>query len=458
MVPKSILVVCAALVVAWVDHVMAQENARHDALFVTLPYPSDFQSIELVRLTENEYRLFAGYDEGTTGVIIEYICREEGGTVQLVENGRFTLPAHLDHPNDLLLRGDSLLVVGWSRSRISYLAWLNVNTGTISGWIIDTVAVDWWLQDAFIHNDTLYRVLTNSVDVLVQKREDDAWSSDTYLTPSPYHSATNFIQGVKVVLDRYLLILTSFPTRLDIFEIPAGFRYVKSIYLENIGEAEGLTVVERDDGLDVYYGLTQPNRIRRMSLRWNEIPEPVYPKGLQAPYDGPVRFDCYPVNGASSYLFRVYDQDGVVVVDTTAPTSWIVLEGLQENTVYRWNVAIRLFNDSTVVSGLTVFSLVRARGVTRLSTTLPSTFVVNQNFPNPFNAQTRVRFSVPEPSYVRVAIFDIVGRLVNEIFSKFLQPGVYDVSWLAANERSGCYVVEVTAGNQKRNIIATLIR
>jgi hypothetical protein len=47
---------------------------------------------------------------------------------------------------------------------------------------------------------------------------------------------------------------------------------------------------------------------------------------------------------------------------------------------------------------------------------IPGEFIVNQNFPNPFNQTTEVRFSVPRDCHIRVRIFNSLGQIVSSPF------------------------------------------
>ncbi len=65
---------------------------------------------------------------------------------------------------------------------------------------------------------------------------------------------------------------------------------------------------------------------------------------------------------------------------------------------------------------------------------VPLVFKVVQNFPNPFNPATTIRFSLPQDGFTIVRIFDLAGRLVNTLLAEDLQARVYDVTW---NGRDG---------------------
>lgn len=60
------------------------------------------------------------------------------------------------------------------------------------------------------------------------------------------------------------------------------------------------------------------------------------------------------------------------------------------------------------------------------SSEAPVTFDLDQNFPNPFNPTTVIRFALPKESYVSLKIYDVNGRLVADLIrNKYYVPGFY---------------------------------
>ncbi len=76
---------------------------------------------------------------------------------------------------------------------------------------------------------------------------------------------------------------------------------------------------------------------------------------------------------------------------------------------------------------------------------LPSEFELVQNFPNPFNPSTVIRFSIPSASQVVVGVYDVLGREVELLVNESRQGGIYEVTWDAANCPSGIYYCRLTA-------------
>jgi hypothetical protein len=81
----------------------------------------------------------------------------------------------------------------------------------------------------------------------------------------------------------------------------------------------------------------------------------------------------------------------------------------------------------------------------------PSSFVLAQNFPNPFNPSTKIQFALAERAFVSLAIYDLNGRLVRQLVSQQLfEIGWREWSWDGKNERglstaSGIYLYRLEA-------------
>lgn len=73
---------------------------------------------------------------------------------------------------------------------------------------------------------------------------------------------------------------------------------------------------------------------------------------------------------------------------------------------------------------------------------LPIDFALEQNYPNPFNPETRIRFSLPAASHVRLEVFNVLGQSVLVLVDEELSAGVKEVSWNGANAAG----MKVTSG------------
>ncbi|MBI2428218.1 MAG: T9SS type A sorting domain-containing protein [Ignavibacteriales bacterium] len=69
----------------------------------------------------------------------------------------------------------------------------------------------------------------------------------------------------------------------------------------------------------------------------------------------------------------------------------------------------------------------------------PSQFVLEQNFPNPFNPSTTIRFSLPKSGLVSLKVFDLLGKEIAELMSSEISAGTHSVRWNASHVPSGMY-------------------
>jgi hypothetical protein len=76
---------------------------------------------------------------------------------------------------------------------------------------------------------------------------------------------------------------------------------------------------------------------------------------------------------------------------------------------------------------------------------LPEKFSMKQNYPNPFNASTTIQFAVPKPSQVRIAVYDMTGKEVAQIFNGYVGAGYFSADWRAEGLTSGMYFYRITA-------------
>jgi len=73
------------------------------------------------------------------------------------------------------------------------------------------------------------------------------------------------------------------------------------------------------------------------------------------------------------------------------------------------------------------------------SNEIPTKFALYQNYPNPFNPTTTIEFDIPERTNVKLIIYDILGREVETLVNKELEPGKYKINFTATNLPSGVY-------------------
>jgi hypothetical protein len=86
---------------------------------------------------------------------------------------------------------------------------------------------------------------------------------------------------------------------------------------------------------------------------------------------------------------------------------------------------------------------------------LPDKFDLSQNFPNPFNTQTKIKFEVLFNSKVSVSIFNILGVKISTPVEENLKPGYYEFVYDASDLSSGIYFYKFIAERVNERIIFT---
>ena len=76
-------------------------------------------------------------------------------------------------------------------------------------------------------------------------------------------------------------------------------------------------------------------------------------------------------------------------------------------------------------------------------------FRLEQNVPNPFNANTSINFSLSNTEKISLIIYDTYGRLVDQPLNKVMSPGNHTVSINSDNFSSGLYFYTLEVGNQR---------
>ena len=144
---------------------------------------------------------------------------------------------------------------------------------------------------------------------------------------------------------------------------------------------------------------------------------------------------------------------------------------LHVNTIPSWIETIEVKNPGDIASGSSVavsyffktnnikqaseridratFSITTSQGriwdkELELKAVLPLDFQLFDNYPNPFNPTTNIRYSLPEKGTVTIEIFNILGQKVIELVNEVQDAGSYTKKWDASNVASGMYLYRMS--------------
>jgi hypothetical protein len=89
-----------------------------------------------------------------------------------------------------------------------------------------------------------------------------------------------------------------------------------------------------------------------------------------------------------------------------------------------------------------LFTVGTMSGITTNSE-IPKEFKLFNNFPNPFNPSTKIKFDIPTPTLVKLTVYNILGKEVTNLVNENMSAGSYSVEFSADNYSSGVYFYRI---------------
>ena len=94
---------------------------------------------------------------------------------------------------------------------------------------------------------------------------------------------------------------------------------------------------------------------------------------------------------------------------------------------------------------------------------LPEDMQLLPNYPNPFNSETRIAFTLPEPTRVRIVVYNVLGQSVRTLLSSDMEAGRHELTWDGRNDQeiniaSGVYFYRLYAKDHVRSRSLVLLR
>jgi len=94
---------------------------------------------------------------------------------------------------------------------------------------------------------------------------------------------------------------------------------------------------------------------------------------------------------------------------------------------------------------------------------LPTEFIVNSAYPNPFNPTTTIHYGVPDTRDIKIMIYDLIGREIATLYKGEQNAGWYEITWngLLNNGSlapAGMYLFKVIAAGEIKTSKITLVK
>lgn len=160
-------------------------------------------------------------------------------------------------------------------------------------------------------------------------------------------------------------------------------------------------------------------------------------------WDSNAYASCFRVQVSSDSIFS-----SPVLFDSTVANTPLQMcpNFLQLGTKYFWRVNA---TNQLGTSGWSVIYnfTVRETGITPISSEIPNSYKLLNNYPNPFNPVTKIRFQIPASKFVEIKIYDLTGKLISTLVKQVLNAGKYDTAFDASGLPSGIYIVKMQSEN-----------
>ena len=285
---------------------------------------------------------------------------------------------------------------------------------------IDTVSIKTILINPLNHQSKISAILTNPNGAVLDSAllfndglHGDGSAGDSvwgyrFLAPPDENMFTVTIRTDDITNGTYRripnvrLFITAGPLKLD----SLGKRKLSSSYL--------VTPYIRNKGKKLSIGGATVNL--KSNDPWvvsiaKSIPTlPVLPPDSTLPTDGPysVKYDAATFPGYFNFTVDM-SIDGIIY---WSDSTKLVLTGVEENI-----------------------------------TSLPTVYSLEQNFPNPFNPSTTIRYSLPSSANVKLSVYDLLGREIATLVNEEQSAGWKEVQWNAGRVSSGIYFYKLTTGS-----------
>jgi hypothetical protein len=149
-------------------------------------------------------------------------------------------------------------------------------------------------------------------------------------------------------------------------------------------------------------------------------------------------------HGAVDTYMYLYQSDKTTLItyndDGGVSNCSKIVQSLSSSTTY--SVKVKGYNGGAV-GAYTIDVKSAARST---AATFNSKYVL-QNYPNPFNPTTKIIFNIPKQTQVKLSIYDILGREVDVLVDKDMNPGIHEITFDGSKLTSGVYFYSLTTEN-----------
>jgi carboxypeptidase family protein/type IX secretion system substrate protein len=161
----------------------------------------------------------------------------------------------------------------------------------------------------------------------------------------------------------------------------------------------------------------------------------------------------YANNDNKTYGYAITNSKGEYTINNIPTGNYTISANRVSNQTSEQNVVLDM-NGLTNIN----FSLDKIKPVQMNNNITPLKYNLSQNFPNPFNPSTKIKFSISASSMVTLNVFNSAGQEVASLVNGQQSAGSYEIFFDASTLSSGVYFYKLTAGSFTETRKMTLIK
>ncbi|MGH2575385.1 MAG: T9SS type A sorting domain-containing protein, partial [Ignavibacteria bacterium] len=85
----------------------------------------------------------------------------------------------------------------------------------------------------------------------------------------------------------------------------------------------------------------------------------------------------------------------------------------------------------------------------QISSEIPNDFNISQNYPNPFNPSTKISYGLPMTGFVKIIVYNVLGKEMQTLVNQELRAGSYEAVWDASEFPSGIYFYSLYSNGER---------
>jgi hypothetical protein len=158
-----------------------------------------------------------------------------------------------------------------------------------------------------------------------------------------------------------------------------------------------------------------------------------------------------PSNYQDVFKFDFANYTGRIDTTYTDPTKWVFMKTGLDGQQMLPQYVLPLTNEQMQKLGYVI-------GIRKISSAVPEIYNLYQNYPNPFNPLTHIKIQIAKSGFVKLKVFDALGREIAVLVNEIMKPGIYDVEFDGSGFSSGIYFYKLITNDYTQTKKMILIK